>query len=212
VGQVITATVTAQRDNYDSVTVTSAASGQVAPGVFNVEHEPSISGTPRLGETLTLDEGVFRPSDDNVQVVVQWLRDGEPVLNATGPTYALTALDLGHQMSAQVTLSRAGYQPTTLTAPATALVRSAPRLAMERTKLKHRVRLVITVTAPKVPEVTGTVVVRVQGGFRQVLTLRHGKAHVSVRDLPKGQRTVHLGYHGSPTVERVTRDGVLWMP
>ena len=69
VGRVITATVTAQRDNYDSVTVTSAASEQVAPGVFKVEHEPSISGTPRLGETLTLDEGVFRPSDDNVQVV-----------------------------------------------------------------------------------------------------------------------------------------------
>ena len=79
---------------------------------------------------------------------------------------------------------------------------------MERTKLKHRVRLVITVTAAEVEEVTGTVVVRVQGGFRQEVTLRHGKAHRQRRG-PAGRQADGPTdrYRGSPTVERATRTG-----
>jgi hemin uptake protein HemP len=120
--------------------------------------------------------------------------------------------DLGARISLQATVARTGYTTTTVTSPATAPVRVTPTLRVGREVLRHRVRLVVTLTAPDVDEVSGTVVVRVQGGFRQEVALRHGVARVIVQDLLKGRHALAVTFLGSPSVLRVTRTGSLRMP
>ncbi len=200
VGRVITAQVTATREGYDPVTASAAPTAPVAPGTFTVATAPSLQGTARLGETLTVDPGTFTPSDADVQV--QWLRDGQPVADATGPTYQITNLDLGSRLSARITLTRAGYTTTTLETPRSARVKSDPQIRLAVDSGARRVRVTVTVTAPGVSEVTGPVVVRLAGVSREV-TLRHGSARVTFKDLPKGKRTMTVRYAGSETVNRL---------
>ena len=210
VGKRITATVTAMRESYDPVAATTTATAPVAPGTFSVSREPSVSGAAKPGQTLFLDEGLYHPDDATAHV--QWLRDGVPVLNATGDRYLITGLDLGHRISAQVTLERSGYVTLVRGSQETAVVRSTPKLALTREKLAHRVKLTIDVTAAEVDEVAGTVLVKVQGGFKQEVVLRHGRARISVADLPRGKRGVTVVFLGSDVVERGVRTGSLWMP
>lgn len=200
VGRVITAQVTATRVGYTPVTAASAPTAPVAPGTFAVETAPSLDGTARLGETLTVDPGTFRPADADVQV--QWLRNGQPVPDANGTTYQISNLDLGSRLSARITLTRAGYTTTTVETPRSARVKSDPRIRSAVDRGARRVRITVTVTAPGVSEVTGPVVVRLAGVSHKV-TLRDGSAKVTFKDLPKGKRTVTVRYAGSETVNRL---------
>jgi surface antigen len=203
VDQTITATITATREGYDAVAVTTAATEPVAPGTFTVTTRPSLHGTPELGETLTVRQGTFAPSDSRVDVEIQWLRDGEPVLNATGPSYQITNVDLGSRVSALVTLSRAGYTATTVETERTPVLRTEPRMKVVTDSGVHRVRLAVTITAPGVTEVSGSLVVRMAGVAREV-TLRNGVAKVVLKGVPAGKRTMTLRYSGSDTVNRLT--------
>jgi surface antigen len=201
VGRVITAQVSATREGYAAVTAAAAPTAPVAPGTFTVATAPSLRGVARLGETLTVDPGTFAPSDPEVQVAVQWVRDGQPVLGATGTTYQISNLDLGARLAARVTLTRAGYTTTTVQTPRSARVKTDPRVRVGVDRGAHRVRVTVTVTAPGVSEVTGPVVVRLAGVSRQV-TLRHGTVTVTLKDLPRGTRTMTVRYAGSDVVNR----------
>ncbi|KQW52897.1 hypothetical protein ASC77_00860 [Nocardioides sp. Root1257] len=209
-GRAISATITANRAYYDPVTVSTPVTAAVAPGNIKTLRTPSTSGVTRPGQVLTVDPGAYRPSD--ASVAIQWLRNGQPVLNATGPTYQLTAADLGARMSTSITISRAGYTTTTKATPATALVRSTPRLKVQQLRGKHAVRLTITVSAPYVSQVDGTVLVRLQGGFRQAVVLHHGVARVRITGMAKAKRVLSLVYRGSRTVEPGARKGIVRTP
>lgn len=200
VGTTITATVTAIRDAYKDVTVTAAASSPVAPGTFTVTAPPSLAGDQRLGGQLTVDTGSFQPADAHVSV--QWLRDGEPVLNATGSMYQITNVDLGSRISARVTLTRAGYTTRTVDSPRTVRLKTDPRIAVRTDAGAHRVRVTVTVTAPGVDAVTGALVVRM-AGVAKAATLHNGVATVTLKGLPKGKRTLTIRYAGSDTVTRL---------
>lgn len=201
VGATISATVTATRDGYDAVSASSAPTQPVAAGTFTVTTPPSVDGIAKLGQTLTVDTGAFRPTD--ADVAIQWLRDGEPVPNATGSTYQISNVDLGSRISARVTLTRAGYTDSVVVSDPTARVKTDPQLRVRVRHLDHRhgVRLTISVDAPGLETVTGPVVVRVAGVARE-LTLRNGKAHVVLTDLPTGKRPMVVRYGGSDTVTR----------
>ncbi len=201
VGRTIDAQVTANRVGYTAVTASAAPTVPVAPGTFTVATAPALHGDAHLGETLTVDPGTFTPSDAGVQVAIQWLRDGEPVLNATGTTYQLTNLDLGARLSARVTLSRAGYTSTVLETPRSARVKTDPRVRLDVERFPHRTRVTIGVTAPGVAEVSGPVVVRLAGVTREV-TLRHGAARVTFKGLEPGWHTLTVRYAGSDAVSR----------
>lgn len=60
---------------------------------------PSISGTPEIGQTLTLDLGTWTGAPT---ITVQWTRDGAPIDLATGATYDTVTADGGHSISANV--------------------------------------------------------------------------------------------------------------
>ncbi|EEV87700.1 hypothetical protein HMPREF0198_2184, partial [Cardiobacterium hominis ATCC 15826] len=64
----------------------------------NHEGDVAISGNAKVGETLTAqvhDADNF----DEAKVNYQWQRDGQPIANANGKTYTLTAEDEGHKIS-----------------------------------------------------------------------------------------------------------------
>ena len=81
-------------------------------------------------------------------------------------------------------------------------MKSDPQIRLAVDSGARRVRVTVTVTAPGVSEVTGPVVVRLAGVSREV-TLRHGSARVTFKDLPKGKRTMTVRYAGSETVNRL---------
>ncbi|MFZ2503863.1 MAG: hypothetical protein WAW88_14465, partial [Nocardioides sp.] len=62
---------------------------------------PQVTGVPQYGELLTADPGLWTPS--GLSFSYQWLRDGDPVVGATGAALMLGLEDLGHRMSVLVT-------------------------------------------------------------------------------------------------------------
>ncbi|MCL2594040.1 MAG: S-layer homology domain-containing protein, partial [Promicromonosporaceae bacterium] len=65
----------------------------------------TISGTPRLGQTLAAAASGFNPTPDGV--TFQWLRNG--VVASEGATRTLTAADVGQQITVQATATLAGF-------------------------------------------------------------------------------------------------------
>ena len=61
---------------------------------------PTISGTPEYAATLTADPGQWTPPA--TAYAYQWLRDGQPIAQATGATYEPGLDDLGHALSVTV--------------------------------------------------------------------------------------------------------------
>ena len=72
----------------------------LAPAVITAG-TPRIVGQARVGITLTVKPGVWKPR--SVIFTYQWLRNGVAISKATGSTYLLTSADVGAKLSAQVT-------------------------------------------------------------------------------------------------------------
>lgn len=103
---------------------TQAAPANTAP--------PTISGTARVGQTLTGSNGTW--SNAPTAYVYQWLRCNTsgasciPAPNGTQKTYTLVGADAGHQMRFRVTASNADGSATAESAPtATVESRSVPQ-------------------------------------------------------------------------------------
>ena len=67
---------------------------------------PSISGSARVGATLTADDGTWSPAATSASF--QWLRNGQPIDGATSATYVTVAADAGTAVTVRVTASRSG--------------------------------------------------------------------------------------------------------
>ena len=89
---------------------------------------PTVSGTARVGETLTADTSGIADGDglDNVSYAYQWIRaDGgtdADIADATGSTYTLTGDDLGKAVKLKVTFNDDKGNRETLTVVAAAEV------------------------------------------------------------------------------------------
>ena len=90
--------------------------------------EPTITGTIRVGETLTADTTGIADSDglNNATFTYQWLADDTDITDATGSTYALVAADEGKTIKVRVTFTDDSGHQETLTSAATVAVASAP--------------------------------------------------------------------------------------
>lgn len=125
-GARISVRVTANKDDLDSVSVTSAETEPVAAApVEDIVNDtaPAITGTAKVGETLTASAGEWTPSD--ADLAYQWLRNGEAIGSATNYEYTLVAADQGSKISVQVTATKSGYNSANATSAETAEVAPA---------------------------------------------------------------------------------------
>jgi len=74
--------------------------GDFTPG------DVTITGTGRVGQTLTVDTGTWTPTPN---FSYQWRRDASNITGATSRTYTLVAADHGTRLSVVVTASLDGY-------------------------------------------------------------------------------------------------------
>lgn len=115
----LTVKVTARKSGFPTATATSEA--------VNVTITPSgaasISGTPRVGQTLTAIAPEYSAANGNpVTVKYQWYRNGTAVSGKTASTYGLLTGDYGTTISVRVSGSAAGSATVTNSATASATV------------------------------------------------------------------------------------------
>lgn len=79
------------------------------PSEFVAGVAPVISGPPAQGLEITVSAGEWTPAPDSY--TYQWYRNGEPISGATGDRYTLAAADVEQEVTARVTVEKAGYQP-----------------------------------------------------------------------------------------------------
>lgn len=108
-----------------SVTLNSAAGSSAQVNVtytqlaaFSTAPKPTISGTASKGLTVSAVSSGWSPTPDTQ--TYQWLINGAPTYDeagmlATGSSYTIQPFDVGAQLSLQVTSTKAGYLPTTVT-------------------------------------------------------------------------------------------------
>ncbi|MFT3942413.1 MAG: leucine-rich repeat domain-containing protein [Ancrocorticia sp.] len=118
-GSTITVEVTGWKNGFTSVSKTSAPTAKVAAGKLTTA-APTISGTAKVGEKLTVNPGAWAPSP--VAFTYEWLNDGIPISGATNSTYTLSKTDMGGEISVKVTGSKTGYTTVSETSAPTAMV------------------------------------------------------------------------------------------
>jgi len=72
----------------------------------------SFSGVSKVGRLLSASPAT---SDGQTSVSYQWLRDGNPIVDATKNTYFVDSLDKGSSISLRVTVSKPGYETVSKT-------------------------------------------------------------------------------------------------
>lgn len=118
-GRSLSVKVTAKRSGY--VTSSTTLHGvDIWPVTLRQQQAPQISGTPRVGQPLSVDSGVWFPQPD--EYVYRWLADGVVIKGATNATFTPTAAHRGQKVTAQVTARHPDYDPVSATTSPTAIV------------------------------------------------------------------------------------------
>ncbi|MEU3847826.1 hypothetical protein AB0E44_12685 [Micrococcus terreus] len=150
-GARIAVRVTASKTGYDNVTKLTPRTAVISLGTLTAP-APKISGTVRVGQTLTALRGTWTSGTTLRQ---QWLRNGVPITGATSPKYMLTAADRGKYISVRVTGSKAGYTTVTTVSSRTGAV-ALGVLTAPTPKLSGTARAGYTVSAARGTWTSGT--------------------------------------------------------
>lgn len=109
----ISVEVTATVNGYYSEIATSEET-DIVKLAFTSAPKPKIVGTPKVGQTLTVDPGNWQPSGDATTLSYQWFAAGIAVDGATLTSYTLDSTSVGKVIAVQVTATRTGYATTTV--------------------------------------------------------------------------------------------------
>ncbi|MCA0253418.1 MAG: peptidoglycan-binding protein [Actinobacteria bacterium] len=126
IGKTLTVKVTGTRAGYASVTTASAASKPVPKRAFTATPVPKIKGTARVGLTLKVTKGTWKPT--KISFSYRWYRDGKAISGATKSSYKLAKKDTGALITVKVTGKKSGYTTTAMTSKATTEVAPARKL------------------------------------------------------------------------------------
>jgi len=119
-GKTITVKVTAKKTGYTSKSKTSGGK-KVAPGTFTTAPTPKITGTLKVGSTLKVTKGTWKPTPSSYSY--QWYRSGKAISGATTSSYKLTASDKGKTITVKVTAKKTGYTSKSKTSAKTSAVK-----------------------------------------------------------------------------------------
>ncbi|WEO77995.1 hypothetical protein BJQ94_02845 [Cryobacterium sp. SO2] len=117
-GKTISVTAKGSKAGYTSASASFSAWSTITPGTFSA-NQPTISGTAKVGATLTATPGSTIPKP--TAVTYTWFRSGALISGATAKTYKITAADAGFTLSVRATAKSTGY--TTLTRGSSSTVR-----------------------------------------------------------------------------------------
>ena len=106
---------------------------------------PTVSGMPEYAATLTADPGQWTPAATSY--AYQWLRDGQPIAQATGATYQPGLEDLGHALSVTVGAANGTGDAGVATSAPTAPVQRATLRAKGGQTIKGVARFTRTLDA-----------------------------------------------------------------
>ncbi|NKX55290.1 S8 family serine peptidase [Arthrobacter sp. E918] len=126
-GKTIRVRITGTLTGYNGDTRVSAATAKVAKGTLTAV-TPKITGTARVGRTLTAWKGTWSPGSS---FTYRWLRDGQAIKGGTKATYKATAADAGRKLTVKVTGSLDGYTTLAKTSAATATVAKGTLTAVQ---------------------------------------------------------------------------------
>lgn len=119
-GQALSVRVTGTKQLYTTTVRTSSATATVPMLKLSTTPTPTVSGTARVGATLTAKPGAWAPA--KVALSYQWYRNGTAVRGATKSSYAMAAADLGAKLTVRVTGTLTGHSPVSRTSSASAKV------------------------------------------------------------------------------------------
>ena len=127
-GKTIKVRVTFTDDAGNDESLTSTPTATVVASNTPATGAPTITGTVRVGETLTANTTDIADSDglNNATFTYQWLADDTDITDATGSTHALATADEGKNIKVRVSFTDDRGHQETLTSTATAAVASAP--------------------------------------------------------------------------------------
>ena len=128
-GKTVQVRVTFTDDADNEETLTSEATLAVAAAANRqATGQPTISGTPQVGQTLTADTANIVDQDGltGVSYTYQWIAGGTDIYGATGSTHTLTASEQGKTIQVRVAFTDDADNEETLTSEATVEVPAAP--------------------------------------------------------------------------------------
>jgi len=114
IGASITARLTVANGSSTAYRTTTAV--VPVPADYSKVGRPSLSGTVRVGATVTAKPGTWSPKPDSFSYA--WYRDGVAINGATASTYTPVAADLATKLTVAVTGTRSGYTTRTRTSKA----------------------------------------------------------------------------------------------
>lgn len=117
-GKRISVRVTATKAGHTAGSVTTDKTAPVSTATLAWSVDPEITGTARLGATLT----AVATTSPAATYAYQWYRNGAAIKGATAKTYKQTASDVGRVMTVKVTASKAGYATLSAVSDPTAVV------------------------------------------------------------------------------------------
>ncbi|QZY28373.1 DUF3152 domain-containing protein [Nocardioides coralli] len=136
-----------------SGTASSEPTDRVRRARFDVKQRPRISGTRRYTHVLEVHPGRWSPRTR--QVTYRWFRDGRAIRGAQGRRYRLGHEDVGHRITARVTLRKPGYRTSrTFSRPTGAVLHRVParRTATYRIETRGRITASMKVFRRQVAE------------------------------------------------------------
>ena len=129
IGKAIGVRVSFTDDSGNAETLTSEPTDSVeAKPNTPATGQPAITGTARVGETLTADTSGIADADglDNASFSYQWLADGADISGATDSSHTLADADEGKTIKVRVSFNDDRGHEEELTSAATAVVEAAP--------------------------------------------------------------------------------------
>lgn len=179
--------------------------GTPDPEAPSVVSAPVLSGTARVGATLSGSTGAWSPAP--ATLTRQWLRNGSPIGGATTASYRATSADAGKRLSLRTTATGPGGS-TTVTTPAVTVAKagSTAKLVVSGKAKKA----VATLRVSTLGSATGTVTftAKVRGRSVKVKArLTGAKATATFKRLPRGKVTVTATWSGSSSAASVSRKG-----
>lgn len=120
VGKTITVTATGHKAGYADATSDSSSATAKVLDALTATPAPQVTGTVKVGSTLSLTDGDWAPSD--TVRTHQWYANGQPIDGATGDTLLLTPDLLGKTITVSTTGSKSGYAPVSVDSAQTTAV------------------------------------------------------------------------------------------